>query len=125
MKEITELERRLGLIALCIGIAAAFILLPLKNNAVTLGLCLGTGVSVLNFGMLTNEAIKKSSRALDGKMGIFPFGHLLRYAFIAVALFVAAEKGTFYFLGAALGLFTVRSAIFLDTFLISKWTQGR
>lgn len=121
VKDLRELEGRLIKMAALIGAVIIIALLLLRRYHIAIGLLTGTLVSIVNFKLLSKDVIKKASQNNRKIFLGIAEGYFLRYGLMAIVLIIAARKGIYYFLGAALGLFAIRLAIFIDTFLISKW----
>jgi hypothetical protein len=119
------LEKKLIKLAFLLGFIAIAVLLILRQYNIAVGLLIGTLVSIVNFKLLTRDVIKKASEGAGKLFLIISGGYLLRYGLMAAVLIIAAKKGHYYFLGAAAGLFTIRIAIFIDTFFISKWKPAK
>jgi Mg/Co/Ni transporter MgtE len=80
------------------------------NRDFSLGILLGTTISIINFLLLYFQ-IKKIA---EKKFLFFTFfGYIMRYLFMGLALFLAIKINFSMFFGTAIGLFAIRGAIYL------------
>lgn len=75
----------------------------------SLGIILGTGISILNFWLLERQILALVTQKLNLFFGFF--GYIIRYLLMAAILFLCFKISRTTFFGAALGLFMVRFAI--------------
>ena len=126
MNPIKGLETKLIKVAFLLAVILVIVLLLLRQYNIAIGLLAGTMVSIVNFKLLAKDIIKKTSVKGGGKLFFrITGGYILRYGLMAIVLIIAAKKDIYYFAGAAVGLFAIRAAIFIDAFLISKWKPAK
>lgn len=81
----------------------------------SIGILLGTLMSILNFIMLEKKmkiiAASASGSGRNNPTSLF-LNYIFRYLLMALALWICINRGLSYFLGAALGLFTIRLGIY-------------
>ena len=120
-----ELEKRIYIKALLLGVLVGIAGLILGFFMFSIGIVVGTLTSMLNFKLL---AIRTNILTSSGKTPnpFFVIGsYLFRLIIMGAVLWVAINKGLELFLGACLGLFTVTLAIYAETFLNREKIYGR
>lgn len=117
---IRDLKDSITNISFLLGIILSLIGLIFKKFDFSIGILLGTLTSILTFRLLAKniEGMVKSS---TGKVAFKAMGgYFFRLAIMAVVLWTAINKSIICFVGAALGLFATRIAIYINTYLEGK-----
>jgi hypothetical protein len=104
-----ELKNKIVKKVLIIG-GVLFLVSFFINRDFSLGILLGAAISIINFLLLYFQIKKMAERKI-----LFPvfFGYIIRYLFMGIGLFLAIKINLSMFFGTAIGLFTVRIAIYL------------
>ncbi|MDD4909230.1 MAG: ATP synthase subunit I [Candidatus Omnitrophica bacterium] len=113
-EDLNELKARISKKAFFTAALFAVIALLLKRYYLGAGLMLGSLVSIFNFNMLAKKAEKIAQNKIMPVY--FVFGYTGRYLLMALALFAAAKSDLAAFIGAAIGLFSVRFAVYCESF---------
>jgi hypothetical protein len=124
MQEVNSLERKITFFGFLIGfvlVVTTFVF----NRFLSLGLALGTVLSIMNFKLLKRHLVKKITSGQVARPGAGIVFYLTRYVIIGLALWLAIERDLFMFWGLALGLFMVRLAIYLEIFLSKNGKRNR
>lgn len=85
----------------------------------SIGMLLGTLMSILNFIMLEKKVKIIAGSGKNNPANLF-LNYIFRYLFLALALWICINSGLSYFLGAACGLFTIRLGIYVDSIMVKK-----
>lgn len=106
------------------GLVISLIGLFFKKLDFSIGIMLGTLTSILAFRLLAKnvEGILKSkpSAAAFKSMG----GYFFRLAIMATVLWFAINKSLVCFIGAAIGLFATRAAIYINLYLEKRYAKA-
>lgn len=122
MNEVDLLRRRISLEAILLAGVVCGLSLALKQARFAFGLLVGTLVSILNFKLLANRLVG-SFKLIGSRVFFNLFSSLLfRFGIMGLVLWAAINKGLDLFFGASVGLFMVKFAIYIDTFLVpGRW----
>lgn len=104
--------------ALLIGAIVALAGAPFKLFGFSIGVVLGALISVFNFRLLAKKV--ELIAAGIGKPAAIFLGYIFRYILMGIVLWICINRGFSYFLGAACGLFAIRVAIYIDSFVVQR-----
>ena len=107
------IEKKIIIASLVLILVVMTISLILRRKDICVGFLIGGAISVLNFEVLKLHIKNLISAKSRFRYIIFFIGYLARYAIMALALWIAINKGFGYFWSVAVGLFAVRIAILL------------
>ena len=113
-----ELKKQIIAKAFIIGGLISLVCLLLGFTNVSLGVLLGTLVSILNFRLLAKnvENFNIKSTRLNASFYFFS-NYLVRYGIMGIILWLSLKyKGLHSFIGTVIGLFMIRASIFYNTF---------
>ena len=111
---VRELQKNYGTKAMALAIGISLIFLFTGYTSVCRGLVLGALFSTVNFVLMANSFHLKI-RSDRKKASLAALGNiLLRYAFMAIPLFVAIKLPRFDLVATVVGLFMVQSVILTD-----------
>lgn len=119
MEELRTTQRRIEVKAFILGCLLFFIGLLFLGMEFSLGLIVGTLMSILNFRLLARTVVR-ASVAKKLSPGFFIAGYFVRYALIGLVLWIAINQSLPCFAGASIGLFMVKAAIYVDAFLLRR-----
>jgi len=117
-RELQEIKTELSKKAFIIGATPALIALLFGKYFLGLGLLLGSLVSIFNLNLLAKKIEDVSQNRI--RLVSFILGYLGRYLLMGIVLFVAIRNSLTTFLGVALGLFSVRFAIYSEALFKKK-----
>ena len=111
--------------AFIVGVAAALAGVIFRQVGFSMGIALGTLISLLNFRLLAKK-VELAAAGQGYNPAVFFLGYIFRYLLMGLTLWVCINRGLTYFVGAACGLFAIRIAIYADSFIpkkgrTSKW----
>lgn len=106
--------------SIVLGLLVIITSLLLKHKDIAIGFFFGAIISIINFGLLKLHIKNLVRTRRDFRYIIFFIGYLSRYLLMALALWIAINKGWEIFWSLASGLFAIRIAIFLETFRSCK-----
>ncbi|MCK4463023.1 MAG: ATP synthase subunit I [Candidatus Omnitrophica bacterium] len=117
---IEKLKNSVTNISFLLGLVISLIGLFFKKLDFSIGIMLGTLTSILTFRLLAKnvEGILKSKTSMVAfkSMG----GYFFRLIIMAAVLWFAINKSLVCFIGAAIGLFATRIAIYINSYLEKK-----
>lgn len=108
MKDLrNRLIKKASIIAAIIACISVFI-----KREFSLGIVLGAAVSIFNLLLLERQV--KNILSKQGMSFVGFFGYIVRYLLMGIALFASIKYDLYMFFGCAVGLFTVRIAIYFE-----------
>lgn len=121
---IEKLKNSVTNISFLLGLSISLVSLIFKKIDFSIGIILGTLTSVLTFRLLAKnvEGILKSSRKAVAFKSVG--GYFFRLAIMAIVLWAAINRSLVCFIGAAIGLFATRMAIYINAFLEKKYAKA-
>lgn len=119
MEELKTLRRKIEAKVFILACPVFFIGLAFLGIKFSFGFLAGALMSILNFRLLAKTVIRLST--LKKTSGVFFIGsYSLRYILMGLVLWIAINKSLLCFLGASIGLFMVKAAIYWMEFIPSK-----
>ncbi len=118
-----NLEKKIIISSLILIFIVALISLIIKRKDIASGFLIGGSISLFNFGILKLNIKNFISAKSKLRYIIFLMGYLIRYLIMAVALWIAINRGFGYFWSVAAGLFLVRIAILLNGLKINAGSR--
>jgi hypothetical protein len=116
MEELNWLKKRIESKALILSCPVFLIGLVFLGVKFSLGLITGIVMSIFNFRLLAKQVVKSSISKLP--LIFFIRSYFLRYLLMGLMLWVAINISPLCFLGASIGLFMIKVAIYVDRFLL-------
>jgi len=113
----TFLVQRVLVIAFLLSFLAACVCLAVGKQAWAWGILFGVGVGNLNFWLLKVGLTKATREEAPKRAKAIFFRFILRYAILAVALFIAFQKPELNVFGFLAGIISVHLALLI----VSVW----
>ena len=121
---VEDLKDSITNISFLLGLVISLIALIFKRLDFSIGIMLGTLTSILTFRLLAKN-VESILRSRIGRVAFRSIGgYFFRFAIMATVLWTAINRSLLCFTGAAIGLFAVRIAIYINAYLEKKYAKA-
>ncbi len=113
MEKVRQLEVKIiRYTAVLVAVLVLFASLILRNIPIVMGLIFGSLIAVLNFIELSRTLQRAVHKKMAAASAYTTFKYFIRFAIMAVALYVAATNDAISLFGAIIGLLSVKVVVY-------------